>query len=896
MIKHTLTLAFLAFFLSGMAQFRTMIIYKNGIPVFRSLVSDKDSVAFSVSDTVRDIEGNVYRTIRIGNKIWMIDNLRTTRLNDGTPIAQVTTANMKFENGSSGALRKSAAFCWHNNLEYNKSQLGALYNWNAVGSFKLAPAGWRISTKEDWQELEAYLASNGFNYDSTKTTDGSVAKILKSMVSPFRWESNTTVGAVGNNTVINNRSGLNLTSSAYRDGLSWGTVGVHAGYWTYSAYDSLYASSRTFTNADAGINQTKKDYKYLAFSVRCVRDVTATPTSGMLSDVVLTNLKNSYATRRDAGLEALRSAALVVAPLDYTYQTSTGCPLSREFSYSLTNFAFKSLWLNANVDKANAALVQNADFYLANPTYLRDRDSFYWSADEWLRLLELFGRSGTKTAGLITPATETKLYDLMLLYLNTYKPYAYPEYVNSNTWDVDGSENHHAMQFCTFWHFSKLLMNHPDYAARLTNEGVTPAQIYAVTTPYIKRWIVERAKKGLFVEMANDDYNSETLKGFYNLYDFSPDAELKELSGKLLDLYWATWAQEEIDGVRGGGKSRIYRGNQSNGYDGSAGKPFFSKMAYYYLGIGTAYAVSDAVFTAVTSNYRLPLVVMDMAISKSEMGDYELKERPLGLTVTGLYNGAGGAYKLRQDYGGIVRYSYCTPDFIMGTTHVEPRLYTDWTMISSQNRWQGVIFKGDPYCRIYPQAQTDYRAYNQHWTVQSKGCMITQQLPELTSNTFSKYTDTMRVYFSPQGLSGRLERGGWVFHQTSSAYAAVKCVSGTYHWDTPNGRWLVCDDRYAPVIIEVGQKADFTSFTAFQDKILALSLTYDGKVVKHKTLYNEDLEFYTDRTSLPKINGSLLEMRPSYAFESPFIKSMWNSGVVEISKNKRKLVLDFSLK
>jgi hypothetical protein len=94
---------------------------------------------------------------------------------------------------------------------------------------------------------------------------------------------------------------------------------------------------------------------------------------------------------------------------------------------------------------------------------------------------------------------------------------------------------------------------------------------------YIKHWIVERAKKGLFVEMANEDYNVETLKGVYNCYDFG-DAAMQKLAGNLLDLYWATWAEEQIAGVRGGAKARVYPLNSGIGFG-----PFW-KLAYYYLG------------------------------------------------------------------------------------------------------------------------------------------------------------------------------------------------------------------------------------------------------------------------------------------------------------------------
>lgn len=878
------------------SQSKTMIVYKNGVKSYEALVSNADSIAFNTTDTVKDVEGNVYRTIKIGNKLWMIDNLRTTKLNDGTPITNISTDDMKYANGVNGVLRTTPAFCWHNNSEYNKWIYGGLYNWFTIETGKLAPFGWRVATKEDWAELENYLAANGFNFDGSKSAAGSVSKILKAMTSDLYWTSSVVNGAVGNDLKANNKSEISLTPGGSRDGLSFNQLGSTAGYWTCSWYDDSKANSRYFTANDTGIVQTRTDLKQIAYAVRCVKNVVTAPTAGVIPDSHFASLNSSFITRRDAAFEALRSTALTVAPLDYNYVTQTGCPLSRDFSYSLCDYAFKSLWLNSNTDKANAALVQNADFYLTNPTYLKDRDSFYWSADEWLRLLEFYGSKGSIATGRITAATEAKLYELMVLYMNTWSPATAnstspincANYSNNNTWWIDGTENHQAMQICTFWHFCKLLKDNSNYTSLKFNDGTTPAQIYSATNDYIKHWIVERAKKGLFIEAANDDYNQETLKGIYNCFDFAPDTELKELSGKLLDLYWATWAQEQLKGVRGGSKARIYRGNQSNGYDGSGGRAFTYKLAYYYLATTEAYTLSDGMFTAVTSNYRMPNVVMDIALMRTELGDFEVKDRTPGLALS-----AGNNANARQDYGGIVRYSYCTPDFIMGTMHLEARSEPDWMMISSQNRWQGVIFDGDPFCRIYPQAQTVYRAYNQHWSVQSEGCMISQAL---TLGTYSKYIDTMRVYFSPQGLTNRLERNGWVFTASKGAYAAVKCVGGTYHWDVAGGRWMYFDNLYSPVIIEVGQKADYTSYTDFQDKVLALPLSYDNKVVKHTSLYGDQLEFYTDKTSLPKINNQLIDLRPTNVFDSPFIKSVYNSGVIDISKNKRKLTLSFTLK
>ncbi len=104
--------------------------------------------------SVNDIDGNTYKTIQIATQTWMAENLRTTKYTDGTPI-------IFDETGSEWFVTKSGAYCWLNHEEDNfKNIYGAYYNWYAVNSYKLCPAGWHVPGDEEWKLLASGLGGN----------------------------------------------------------------------------------------------------------------------------------------------------------------------------------------------------------------------------------------------------------------------------------------------------------------------------------------------------------------------------------------------------------------------------------------------------------------------------------------------------------------------------------------------------------------------------------------------------------------------------------------------------------------------------------------------------------------------------------------------------------------
>lgn len=123
---------------------------------------------------VKDIDNNSYPLSKIGDQIWIAENLRTSKLNDGTPINHVVPDNDK----STWLGLETPAFDWRDGKEYaEESKYGAYYNYYTVETQKLCPNGFHVPSLAEWKILEDFLAANGYS--------GIEAKAIKSI---DNWE------------------------------------------------------------------------------------------------------------------------------------------------------------------------------------------------------------------------------------------------------------------------------------------------------------------------------------------------------------------------------------------------------------------------------------------------------------------------------------------------------------------------------------------------------------------------------------------------------------------------------------------------------------------------------------------------------------------------------------
>jgi uncharacterized protein (TIGR02145 family) len=103
------------------------------------------------TDTVSDIDGNIYETVIIGTQWWMAENLKVTKYRNGEDIPKVT-------DGPTWAGLSTGAYCEYGNDTGNVATYGRLYNWFAIDdSRKIAPTGWHVPTESEIQALYNYL-------------------------------------------------------------------------------------------------------------------------------------------------------------------------------------------------------------------------------------------------------------------------------------------------------------------------------------------------------------------------------------------------------------------------------------------------------------------------------------------------------------------------------------------------------------------------------------------------------------------------------------------------------------------------------------------------------------------------------------------------------------------
>jgi len=209
------------------------------------------------AQTINDIDGNFYDTIRIGTQVWLQQNLKVTHYRNGDLIENVEDA------GAWDQLTTGARCYYNNDSALNASVYGALYNiFTIEDSRGLCPLGWHVPTDAEWNIMEKFLDPT-IDTNATGWVGNDIGGKLKE-TGIIHWNTPNT-GAV-------NSSDFTALPGGYRDIIgTYSAMGQSGYWWSSTEYSSLDNWGRSISYYYSLI--ARDDYsKENGFSVRCVKD------------------------------------------------------------------------------------------------------------------------------------------------------------------------------------------------------------------------------------------------------------------------------------------------------------------------------------------------------------------------------------------------------------------------------------------------------------------------------------------------------------------------------------------------------------------------------------------------------------------------------------------------
>jgi uncharacterized protein (TIGR02145 family) len=209
---------------------------------------------------VKDYDGNFYKTIKIGNQVWMAENLKTTHYADGTALINgndelvITSTNstkFMFDYDKNSA----------NTAVYGKLYSGAaLMNGAASSSSNpsgvqgVCPTDWHVPSDAEWIELISFLGGVSVAGGKMKETGNT------------HWKPT--------NSTATNESGFNALPGGWRAGLSpyFRRITKNGHFWsaTTSTPDGII-HYYTLNESDGSITPSSTT-AFAGFSVRCVQN------------------------------------------------------------------------------------------------------------------------------------------------------------------------------------------------------------------------------------------------------------------------------------------------------------------------------------------------------------------------------------------------------------------------------------------------------------------------------------------------------------------------------------------------------------------------------------------------------------------------------------------------
>lgn len=202
-------------------------------------------------------DNRIYKTVKIGNQIWMAENLKYLPAVVGTGTSSQSTPYYYVFDYNGTDINEAMATS-------NYATYGVLYNWSAAmngassssanpsGVQGVCPAGWHLPSEAEWEQLTDYLAGEAVAGRKLKETGTT------------HWNSP--------NPGVTNETGFTALPGGYSSyGGSFVAFGTSGYFWTATESTTNNANCKTMSSVYDGVGSLRGTKEY-GLSVRCVKD------------------------------------------------------------------------------------------------------------------------------------------------------------------------------------------------------------------------------------------------------------------------------------------------------------------------------------------------------------------------------------------------------------------------------------------------------------------------------------------------------------------------------------------------------------------------------------------------------------------------------------------------
>ncbi|TAL59627.1 MAG: T9SS type A sorting domain-containing protein [Bacteroidetes bacterium] len=227
----------------------------NNKTVMTDIPTADKTVTFTFTEC-KDGDNNYYPVVQINTQLWMAENLKTTKHNDGTAIPNIK--------GDDWDTLTIGAYCDYDNTPANSTTYGRLYNWYAVdnnaatkmasnGGKNVCPTSWHVSSDAEWTTLTDYLVGESVAGGKLKETGTT------------HWTT-PNLGATNEKGFTALPGGYKCYDGIYRD------IEENSLWWSSTECSTIYGWNRCMYYFIALVGRGGDSEKFYGFSVRCVRD------------------------------------------------------------------------------------------------------------------------------------------------------------------------------------------------------------------------------------------------------------------------------------------------------------------------------------------------------------------------------------------------------------------------------------------------------------------------------------------------------------------------------------------------------------------------------------------------------------------------------------------------